>query len=311
MADVHGPFEIATAFDTQGKTANQIPDPEQKKAAQQAYQQAMNDRGRQAAGPHHPARPLFARPAAGAMTWFWFNHFNVHQYKANMRVMVGDYEDTPSAPHALGRFRDLLTATLHHPAMLRYLDNADNAAGHINENYAREIMELHTMGVGSGYTQEDVRQLARILTGVGIDLQPEEPEAEAGTAAAAGARRRCSSSIPQRHDYRRQGVPRPHHQGHAASPRSTRRWTSWRASPRPPAHHVAASSRSISSPTLRRQRWSSGWRRASMRADGDIAAVLATMFHAPEFTRAAAGHEVQGPGRITCFRRCGSPTTTR
>ena len=68
------------------------------------------------------------------------------------------------------------TATLRHPAMLRYLDNADNAAGHINENYAREIMELHTMGVGSGYTQEDVEALARILTGVGIDLKPEDPK---------------------------------------------------------------------------------------------------------------------------------------
>ena len=72
--------------------------------------------------------------------------------------------------HALGHFRDLLEATLRHPAMLRYLDNAHNAAGHINENYAREIMELHTMGVGSGYTQQDVEALAHILTGVGVDV---------------------------------------------------------------------------------------------------------------------------------------------
>src|SRR6202012_14307 len=109
------------------------------------------------------------------LTWFWFNHFNVHQYKANLRAMVGDYEETAIRPHALGRFRDLLEATLRHPAMLRYLDNADNAAGHINENYAREIMELHTMGVGSGYTQKDVQELARILTGVGISTKPEPP----------------------------------------------------------------------------------------------------------------------------------------
>jgi uncharacterized protein (DUF1800 family) len=60
--------------------------------------------------------------------------------------------------------------------MLRYLDNADNAAGHVNENYAREIMELHTMGVGSGYSQTDVQELARILTGVGIDLKPDNPK---------------------------------------------------------------------------------------------------------------------------------------
>jgi uncharacterized protein (DUF1800 family) len=61
--------------------------------------------------------------------------------------------------------------------MLRYLDNAENAKGHINENYAREIMELHTLGVGSGYSQEDVQELARILTGVGVNFQPVDPNA--------------------------------------------------------------------------------------------------------------------------------------
>ena len=69
----------------------------------------------------------------------------------------------------LGKFRDLLAATVVHPAMLQYLDNFQNAAGHVNENYAREIMELHTLGVGSGYSQDDVQQLARILTGMGIN----------------------------------------------------------------------------------------------------------------------------------------------
>src|ERR1700745_730169 len=90
--------------------------------------------------------------------------------------MVGDYEDQAIRPYALGRFRDLLEATLKHPAMLRYLDNADSAAGHVNENYAREIMELHTMGVGSGYSQKDVQELARILTGVGVSLKPGNPQ---------------------------------------------------------------------------------------------------------------------------------------
>jgi uncharacterized protein (DUF1800 family) len=61
-------------------------------------------------------------------------------------------------------------ATLRHPAMLRYLDNADNAVGHINENYAREIMELHSLGVGSGNSQHNLEALAHILTGAGIDL---------------------------------------------------------------------------------------------------------------------------------------------
>ncbi|HQQ71027.1 MAG TPA: DUF1800 domain-containing protein [Alicycliphilus sp.] len=106
------------------------------------------------------------------LTWFWLNHFSVNLRKADLRAWVGDYEEQAIRPHALGNFRQLLAATLRHPAMLRYLDNASNAAGHINENYARELLELHTMGVGSGYTQADVQELARILTGVGLDLRP-------------------------------------------------------------------------------------------------------------------------------------------
>ncbi len=62
------------------------------------------------------------------------------------------------------------------PAMLIYLDNAQNVAGKINENYARELMELHTLGVGGGYTQADVQELARILTGMGVAAKPEPPK---------------------------------------------------------------------------------------------------------------------------------------
>jgi uncharacterized protein (DUF1800 family) len=138
MPDVHGfPFDIAVAFDQKGKAANQITDPDLKKAAQQAYQQALTERARQAAA-RTILRALYAPDQLRErMTWFWFNHFNVHQYKANLRVLVGDYEANAIRSHALGHFRDLLVATLHHPAMLRYLDNAENAVGHINENYAR------------------------------------------------------------------------------------------------------------------------------------------------------------------------------
>jgi len=103
------------------------------------------------------------------MVWFWLNHFSVYQHKANLRWLVGDYMETAIRPHALGHFKDLVMATLEHPAMLEYLDNNQNAAGHVNENYARELMELHTLGVGGGYTQQDVQQLALVLTGVGID----------------------------------------------------------------------------------------------------------------------------------------------
>ena len=148
MPDVHKfPFDIAVSFDQQAKSANQVADPDQRRAAQQVFQQAMNDRAKQAAA-RSTLHALYAPDQLRErMTWFWFNHFNVHQYKANIRILVGDYEDHAIRPHALGKFRDLLLATLHHPAMLRYLDNADNAVGHLNENYAREIMELHTMGV--------------------------------------------------------------------------------------------------------------------------------------------------------------------
>lgn len=105
------------------------------------------------------------------MVDFWFNHFNVFQGKNWMRVLVGAYEHQAIRPHALGRFRDLLGATAHHPGMLYYLDNwlsvgaRGNGVRGLNENYARELMELHTLGVDGGYTQADVTQLARMLTG--------------------------------------------------------------------------------------------------------------------------------------------------
>jgi uncharacterized protein (DUF1800 family) len=102
------------------------------------------------------------------MTWFWMNHFNVYADKNDIGTYIDQYEERAIRPHALGRFRDLLAATLRSPAMLVYLDNTQNAAGHINENYARELMELHTLGVKGGYTQADVQELARILTGLGI-----------------------------------------------------------------------------------------------------------------------------------------------
>jgi len=157
------------------KAANQIADPAEKQLARQAHQQALTDLSRQA-GTRQILRDLYApTQLREQITWFWFNHFNLHQYKSDIRAMVGDYEDRAIRPHALGRFHELLAATVRHPAMLRYLDNAENAAGHINENYAREIMELHTMGVGSGYTQHDVEELARCLTGLGIDPRPEGP----------------------------------------------------------------------------------------------------------------------------------------
>jgi uncharacterized protein (DUF1800 family) len=103
------------------------------------------------------------------LTWFWFNHFNVvSEGNPELSALMGDYEQRAIRSHAMGRFRDLLMAVATHPVMLVYLNNDRNVADHINENYARELMELHTLGVDGGYTQQDVQQLAQVLTGLGL-----------------------------------------------------------------------------------------------------------------------------------------------
>ena len=105
------------------------------------------------------------------MVWFWLNHFSIYAAKGGVGLFSVDYEEHVIRPNALGKFRDLLMATLQSPAMQLYLDNARNVQGKTNENYARELMELHTLGVNAGYTQQDVQQLALILTGAGVIQQ--------------------------------------------------------------------------------------------------------------------------------------------
>ncbi|TQU87317.1 DUF1800 domain-containing protein, partial [Xanthomonas perforans] len=102
------------------------------------------------------------------LVWFWLNHFSVYADKARVKWMAADYMENAIRPNATGKFADLVMATLESPAMLEYLDNAKNAKGKVNENYARELMELHTLGVHGGYGQQDVQQLALILTGAGL-----------------------------------------------------------------------------------------------------------------------------------------------
>ena len=103
------------------------------------------------------------------MVDFWMNHFNVFAAKGLDLFLVAGYERDTIRPHVWGRFEDLLMATAKSPAMLWYLDNARSRRGAINENYAREIMELHTLGVDGGYTQKDVTELASVLTGWSMD----------------------------------------------------------------------------------------------------------------------------------------------
>lgn len=106
------------------------------------------------------------------MVDFWFNHFNVYAAKGLDHLWIGAYEREAIRPYVFGRFRDLLGATARHPAMLFYLDNWQNSAPGgrgkrrgLNENYARELLELHTLGVDGGYTQDDVIAAARVFTG--------------------------------------------------------------------------------------------------------------------------------------------------
>ncbi len=113
------------------------------------------------------------------MVDFWFNHFNVFSGKGHTRALVASYERDAIRPNVFGNFRTLLGATAKHPAMLYYLDNVVSSAPGsqgprqkrrgLNENYARELMELHTLGVDGGYTQKDVTELARMLTGWTFD----------------------------------------------------------------------------------------------------------------------------------------------
>jgi uncharacterized protein (DUF1800 family) len=109
------------------------------------------------------------------LVWFWSNHFCVSADKGNVRQICGAYEREVIRANVLGRFSDMLLAAESHPAMLIYLDNArsigpDSIAGlrqkrGLNENLAREILELHTLGVRTVYTQEDVTRFANVITG--------------------------------------------------------------------------------------------------------------------------------------------------
>lgn len=101
-----------------------------------------------------------------AMVEFWSDHFNIYLRKEEVMPLAKIVDDREVIrPYALTNFRDLLGASAKSPAMLLYLDNISNEQSHPNENYARELLELHTLGVDGGYTQRDVQEVARVLTG--------------------------------------------------------------------------------------------------------------------------------------------------
>lgn len=128
------------------------------------------------------------RPFTERLVQFWSNHFTVSALKPHVAGVVGPYEAEAIRPHVTGRFADMLKSVARHPAMLAYLDNLtsigpNSRAGRrrgagLNENLAREILELHTLGVDGGYAQDDVRALAAMLTGWSVGrLQDRRPGA--------------------------------------------------------------------------------------------------------------------------------------
>ncbi|SFI59855.1 DUF1800 domain-containing protein [Jannaschia pohangensis] len=114
------------------------------------------------------------------LMWFWADHFAVEDSRGFLRRTVGGYHEDALRPHLTGRFADLLRAAVTHPAMVAYLDQGSSIGpnsprgrrgGGLNENLAREVLELHTLGVGARYSQTDVRELAELLTGLSLDKE--------------------------------------------------------------------------------------------------------------------------------------------
>ena len=283
--------QLLAATNAEYKRISSMADGPEKEQARKA----LNDRGNSLA--YQAARRDVLRaiysPAQlqEQLVWFWLNHFSVAQSKGSVRWLVGDYEEHAIRPHVLGHFRDLVMATLTHPAMLQYLDNAQNAVNHVNENYARELMELHTLGVGAGYSQEDVQSLARILTGVGINAGGAGPKLKSEWQALyrrAGA----FEFNPARHDFGAKmllGHPIPARgfaeveqaidilvRESACAQFVSRKLAVYFVADEPSPALVARMAETFA------------------RTDGDIAAVLRVMFASPEFT-ASLDHKFKDP----------------
>ena len=242
---------------------------------------------------------LSERQVQEVMTDFWFNHFNIYIGKDSDQWYTTSYERDAIRKHALGKFRDLLLATASSPAMMIYLDNwqsigPDSYANGVNpanpnskkgnrglnENYGREVMELHTVGVNGGYTQADVTALSAILTGWSVDRpnqggpflydpKKHEPGAKQWLGRTIGANTEAElSAIPA-------NIPTGMHEGVealtvlAASPK-TAHFISWKLAQRFVADDPPPSLVNKMAATY-------------LATDGDIKAILLTLVQSPEF----------------------------
>lgn len=187
-----GSAAAVAQFLAERRDVRQAADETARAAAQQVYRRGSREAYVAAVGARTSAALQSATPFVERLVHFWSNHFAVSVDKQPVVGLAGAYEADAIRPHVLGRFQDMLLAAVRHPAMLLYLDQAasigpGSQAGQrlaqrdgtrrrgLNENLAREILELHTLGVRSGYTQDDVTEFARALTGwsvAGLDAQP-------------------------------------------------------------------------------------------------------------------------------------------
>lgn len=217
------------------------------------------------------------------LTDLWFNHFNVDA-RGNGIAMVASYERDAIRPHVLGSFRTLLGATARHPAMLNYLDNSRSRApdgtttttgrapsqGGLNENYGRELLELHTLGVDGGYSQADVLAAARAFTGwTAYPILGREDAVERQRQMIARLSGRSGSGLvhdglflfrPNWHDAEPKTILGRTLPGGAASKTARTCWTCSRPTTRRPATSPTRSP-SASWPTTRTRRSSTGWQR--------------------------------------------------
>ncbi len=226
------------------------------------------------------------------MTDFWLNHFNVYLRKnPRMPYYLVSYERDTVRPHAMGKFENLLEAVAHSPAMLLYLDNAvsigpdsiaarraemrqarggnpqkKNTREGLNENYARELMELHTVGVNGGYTQGDVIQAARILTGWTID----RPLRDASFTFNANRHEPGTKTVMGR-KFREGGEGEGHELLHMLTTRP--------ATAQFICRELAIRFVSDAPPQTLIDRMAKTY----LSSDGDISAILRTLFHSPEF----------------------------
>jgi uncharacterized protein (DUF1800 family) len=185
--------QLQASRDQAGTPGDQPEDSMSRTLAAPQRAPAMNDvvrRGRQVLAEMAEAKVLRAvyseRQLEEVLVDFWFNHFNVFARKGQTEIYIGQYEREAIRPYVLGSFRELLGATAKSPAMLVYLDNWMSAdptvrggatarpSRGLNENYARELLELHTLGVDGGYAQQDVGEVARAFTGWTIG-RPNDP----------------------------------------------------------------------------------------------------------------------------------------